>query len=226
MNICYNIFHIEGLGESSHLRKKLSDQVISTLDGVIDRLATQPVLINSQDLYDNFTDNVFNLKPHFEFKFGEMGVWASNIVAINEFIKSDYDALLLMEDDIQINNNFYELLSEYLKIIPEDWDTFSYFVHPNQFDRYTNIHSKDEVVPAYQDWSMLCWIINKTAAKKIVEDISNNGISMPIDWYIFRQPEKFKSYSLSPTARRGCELYDTTSTFQQINDRIKINGTL
>lgn len=225
MNICYNIFHIEGLGESSLLRKELSDKVISALDGVVDRLETEPVLINSQDLYDNFINNVFDLKPNFAFKFGEMGVWASNIVAINEFIKSDYDAIMLMEDDIQINDNFYELLSEYLKIIPEDWDTFSYFVHPNQFDRYNN-HSADEVVPAYQDWSMLCWLISKPAAKKIIDDVSSNGISMPIDWYIFRQPEKFKSYSLSPKARRGCELYDTTSTFQQIDDRIKINGTL
>jgi len=226
MNICYNIFHIENLGQSSLIRKKLSDRVISTLDGVVDRIDTDPVLINSQELYDSFVNNVFNLKPHFEFKFGEMGVWASNIVALNKFIKSDYDVLMLMEDDIEINENFYELLSEYLNVIPKDWDIFSYFVHPNQFDRYKNIRSKDEIVLAYQDWSMLCWLINKPAAKKMIDDISKNGIGMPIDWYVFRQPEKFKSYSLSPTARRGCELYDTTSTFQQIDDRIKINGIL
>jgi GR25 family glycosyltransferase involved in LPS biosynthesis len=132
---------------------------------------------------------------------------------------------MLMEDDIEISNNFYELLSEYLKIIPNGWDIFSYFVHPNQFTRYADVDSKDEIVLAYQDWSMLCWLITKDAAKKMIDDISKNGIDMPIDWYIFRQPEKFKSYSLSPTARRGCELYDTTSTFQQIDDRIKINGT-
>jgi GR25 family glycosyltransferase involved in LPS biosynthesis len=226
MKLCYNIFHIDGLGESSGVRKQLSDRVVSILDGVIDRIETDPVLINSQDLYDNFVNNVFDLKPHFEFKFGEMGVWASNIVALNKFIKSDYDAIILMEDDIEIGNDFYELLSEYLNVIPEDWDIFSYFVHPNQFDRYANLNNKDEVVLAYQDWSMLCWIINKPAAIKIIEDISRNGIDMPIDWYVFRQPEKFKSYSLSPTARRGCELYDTMSTFQQIDDRIKINGPL
>jgi GR25 family glycosyltransferase involved in LPS biosynthesis len=226
MKLCYNIFHIENLGQSSNIRKQLSNQVVSALYGVVDRITTQPVLINNQELYDNFVNNVFDLKPHFEFKFGEMGVWASNIVAINEFIKSDYDVLMLMEDDIQINDNFYELLSDYLNTIPEDWDVFSYFVHPNQFDRYTNIRSSDEIVLAYQDWSMLCWLITKPAAKKLIEDISKNGVNMPIDWYIFRQPEKFKSYSLSPTARRGCELYDTMSTFQQIDDRIKINGIL
>lgn len=226
MKICYNIFHIQDLGESSTLRKQLSNQVISALYGVVDKLKTEAVLINSQELYDSFVKNVFNLNPNFEFKFGEMGVWASNVVAINEFIESDYDVLMLIEDDIQINSNFYELLSEYLNVIPKDWDVFSYFVHPNQFDIYTDINNKNEIVPAYQDWSMLCWLINKNAAKKIIDDISKNGISMPIDWYIFRQPEKFKSYSLSPTARRGCELYDTTSTFQQIDDRIKINGIL
>jgi GR25 family glycosyltransferase involved in LPS biosynthesis len=226
MKLCYNIFHIPNLGESSNVRKRLSDQVVSALYGVVDRIHTEPVLINNQELYESFVNNVFDLKPHFEFKFGEIGVWASNIVAINEFIKSDYDVLMLMEDDIQINNNFYQLLSEYLENIPEDWDVFSYFVHPNQFDRYTHIYSQDEVVLAYQDWSMLCWLINKPAAKKMINDIVQNGIDMPIDWYIFRQPEKFKSYSLSPTARRGCELYDTTSTFQQIDDRIKINGIL
>jgi len=226
MKLCYNIFHIPNLGQSAVIRKKLNDRVISILSGVVDRIDTDPVLINSQELYDSFVNNVFDLKPHFEFKFGEMGVWASNIVALNKFIKSDYDVLMLMEDDIEIGENFYELLSEYLNVIPKDWDIFSYFVHPNQFDRYTNISSKDEIVLAYQDWSMLCWLITKPAAEKMIDDISKNGIDMPIDWYIFRQPEKFKSYSLSPTARRGCELYDTVSTFQQIDDRIKINGIL
>lgn len=221
MKICYNIFHIEGLGDSSGLRKKLSDKVVLALDGKVDRLNTNPVLINSQELYDDFINNVFNLKPKIKFKLGEVGVWASNIVAINKFIESEYDVLMLMEDDIEINSNFYELLSEYLQSIPEDWDIFSYFVHPNQFPRYNYSNGKDELVLAYQDWSMLCWLLTKSAAKKIIDDVDQNGIDMPIDWYIFRQPEKFKAYSLSPTARRGCELYETTSTFQQIEDRIK-----
>lgn len=222
MKLCYNIFHIDGLGESSSLRKDLSNRVITRLLGNIDRLNTESILINSQESYEKFKNEVFDLKPNFEFKFGEMGVWASNVLALLNFIKSDYDAIMLMEDDIDITPNFYPLLMEYISVLPEDWDVFSYFVHKNQFGRYNGPSNNTKIVKAYQDWSMLCWIITKDCAKKIIEDISINGISMPIDWYIFRQPDKFNSYTLSPTAERGCELYETSSTFQQIDERISL----
>lgn len=222
MKLCYNIFHIDGLGESSSLRKDLSNRVIARLLGNIDRLNTKAVLINNQESYEKFKKEVFDLKPHFEFKFGEMGVWASNVLALLNFIESDYDAIMLMEDDIDIAPNFYPLLMEYISSLPDDWDVFSYFVHKNQFGRYNEISNNSKIVKAYQDWSMLCWIITKDCAKKIIEDISINGINMPIDWYIFRQPDKFNSYTLSPVAERGCELYETSSTFQQIDERISL----
>lgn len=222
MKLCYNIFHIDGLGESSSIRKQLSNKVISQLDGLIDRLDTGTILINSQESYNNFVNNVFDLKPKFEFKFGEMGVWASNINAILKFIESDYDVLMLMEDDIEISKDFYLLLQKYLDSLPENWDVFSYFVHHNQFGRYHGNGDEFGVVAAYQDWSMLCWLLTKECAIKIIDDINNNGIDMPIDWYIFRQPDKFKSYTIGPRAKRGCALYNTTSTFQQIDERISL----
>lgn len=220
MKLCYEIFHIDGLGESSQIRKELSQKVVTELTGKVDRLGVDPVLINSNESYYNFINNVFNLKPGHDFKFGEIGVWASNVSAILKFVKSDYDAMILMEDDISINDNFYPLLMEYIEALPEDWDVFSYFIHPNQFSRYREVYNNNEIVKAYQDWSMLCWVITKQCANKILEDISIRGIDMPIDWYIFRQPDKFISYTIGPNARRGCELYETSSTFQHIDERI------
>jgi GR25 family glycosyltransferase involved in LPS biosynthesis len=220
MKICYEIFHIENLGNTANLRKDLKDKVVNHLFDKLDKLGSDAVLINNQDLYNEFIKNVFDLKPAFQFKFGEMGVWASNIAAILKFIDSEYDVLMLMEDDIQIYDEFYDLFIEYMEQIPKDWDVFSYFVHANQFDLYKEDFQNQEIVKAYQDWSMLCWVLTKDCAKKIIDDISKNGITMPIDWYIFRQPDKFTSYTLSPTARKGCDLYNTDSTFQHIDERI------
>jgi hypothetical protein len=122
-----------------------------------------------------------------------------------------------MEDDIFVpdKDRFLYLLGYYMDMLPDDWEVFSYFVHENQFPRFQEKNGGSEIVPAYQDWSMLCYILNKKSAQKILDLCLINGFNMPIDWYIYRQPEVFKSYTLHPIAEMGCKLYDIVSTFQE-----------
>jgi len=214
--VCYNIFHIDGLGESSTERKEIYNKVISFLDGKIDRLYTESIHIKNQEDYQNFCENVLDLKSRVKYLYkpGEIGLWASSLVAINNFLESDYEVLVLMEDDIEIFNNFDLLLYEYINLLPEDWDIFSYYVHENQYFNFDKTYGDQEVVPTYQNWSTLCWLLTKSGAKKMIKDIKNNGIIGPIDWYIFHNKEKFNSYTISPTARKGCALNALYSTIQ------------
>ena len=220
MKLCYKVFHIEGMGDSAAIRSELNYKINNYLNNVFNELDTPTIQIMNQYQYDEFNKTYGLLNPTFEFKYGELGIWASNLLAMQNFLESDYDVLMLMEDDISYNENFVQLLDAYLKDMPEDWDVFSYFCHSNQFSLFNNIYNGARIVPAYQDWSMLCYLLNKRGAKKILDSVKETGINMPIDWYIFRQPDRFKSYTLAPYAPQGCSLYETTSTFQHIDERV------
>lgn len=216
-DICYKIFHIPNYGESAQQRAYLFNELDSYLSNKISRLNTDTVLISNEDEYFNFNEKYNLIKANRKFKWGEIGIWASNLLAIENFLKTDKKYLMLMEDDILVpdKDRFLDLLQSYMDELPEDWEFFSYFVHQNQFSRFEDIYSNSSVVPAYQDWSMLCYVLNKKSAKKILDLCLINGFDMPIDWYIYRQPEIFKSYTLSPIAEMGCKLYDIVSTFQE-----------
>jgi GR25 family glycosyltransferase involved in LPS biosynthesis len=214
---CYKVFHIPGYGESHEQRSDLFKSLDDFLLTKMDRLETDTVLISNEDQYFDFNEKHNLIKTQREFKWGELGIWASNLLAIKNFLNTDKEYLMLMEDDIYVPNQerFVELLEYYMSIIPKDWEVFSYFVHENQFTRFQDIHGHSEIVPAYQDWSMLCYILNRKSAEKILNLCLIHGLTMPIDWYIYRQPEVFKSYTLSPIAEKGCKLYNVVSTFQE-----------
>ena len=213
---CYKIFHIPGYGESATERSVLFTDLDTYLSKRIDRLNTETVLINDENSYFEFNDKHNLIKTSREFKWGEIGIWASNLLAIKNFLDTDKEYLMLMEDDIHVSDKekFISLLENYMDLLPEGWDIFSYFVHENQFTRFQNKQAHSDVVPAYQDWSMLCYILNKKSAKKFLDISLTHGITMPIDWFVYRQPDTFKSYTLHPLAEKGCKLYDIVSTFQ------------
>lgn len=215
--MCYKIFHIPGYGESHEKRSELFNSLNDFLSTKMDRLDAETILISNEDQYFNFNKKHRLIKTQREFKWGELGIWASNLLAIKNFLNTDKEYLMLIEDDIDVPNQerFIELLEYYMSIMPEDWEVFSYFVHENQFVRFQDGYGNAEIVPAYQDWSMLCYILNKKSAERILNLCLINGLSMPIDWYIYRQPNVFKSYTLSPIAEKGCKLYNMVSTFQE-----------
>jgi GR25 family glycosyltransferase involved in LPS biosynthesis len=235
---CYKIFHIPGYGDSGPIRQSLFDDLDPYLSSKISRIDTPTILISSENDYFDVQDKYNILDPKTKFKWGELGIWASNLVAMKNFLESDKEYLMLMEDDIYVKDKelFLSLLENFMGQLPEGWEIFSYFVHPKEywlgygvevddsipgFPVYQVSDPKDvsfdaDVVEAYQDWSLLCYIVNKDSAKRILDIIKEIGITEPIDWFVFNKFNKlFKTYTISPVAIPGCELYETTSQFQQ-----------
>lgn len=244
---CYSIFHIPGYGDSAEIRQSLFDELDLYLSDKISKLDTPTILISSEKDYFDTQDKYQILDPRSKFKWGELGIWASNLVAMKNFIDSDKEYLMLMEDDIYVKDKdlFLTLLEKYMLLLPDNWDIFSYFVHPKEywlgygvevdnsipgFPVYRNVlppgvSFESDVVEAYQDWSLLCYVVNRDSAKKILDFVKENGITEPIDWFIFNKFNKvFNTYTISPEATPGCELYETTSQFQQKEMPMTIPG--
>jgi GR25 family glycosyltransferase involved in LPS biosynthesis len=231
MKFSHKVFHIEG----DNPRNTAVNSINEYLSSYSSLLNTPTIKISNQEQYNLFLNSNLNFIPdpygyslHGEqgWRFGEIGIWASNWTAWNNFLNSDSDYLILIEDDIVYGNNFMELIVEYILQLPEGWEIFHAFSPADQFGKYEDRHNfgAKDVCVAYQDWSNLCYIITKNAAKKMIDN--SNKFNLPLDWYMFRQHHLFKTYTVKPTSEFPCTLLPTESTFQTKQKREIINGIL
>lgn len=165
----------------------------------------------------NFYTNGYEFDNEVGWRYGELGIWASNISAYKNFLKTDSDYLILMEDDIVYREGFFENLVLYLKQLPESWDVFFYYRPKNSITPDIDSEYKD-VCKAYQDWSCLCYVINRVTAKRILDDVELNPITLPIDYYFLKQ-NKYDCYTVKPDSKLYCEIADMESTFQTKQQR-------
>lgn len=232
----YKVFHLNGDSESYKRRDILFNNIKPYLDNHFSELDTPTIRISNQEEYDNWINNnpdfYINGKgctiPGFEgWRYGEVGIWASNFTAWKNFLESDYDYLILMEDDIVHNNDFAELLVDYVSELPEGWDMFSFFCPDGEFNKYDASHDigKPHVCKTYQDWSMLCYVLSKKGAEKALKSMEP-AITLSLDWHFFRQTATFNEYTVKPNAKQGCRLDGIESTFQTTQDRNFLNGNI
>jgi GR25 family glycosyltransferase involved in LPS biosynthesis len=218
MKFLHKVFHLEKDTQREHLFNAMN----SYISQYSQELNTPTINISNYTDLEVFCDQypfVKFDKGGYEFnsetgwRYGELGIWASNISAYINFLKSDEDYLILMEDDIEYLPGFFENLVRYISQIEDDWDLFFYYAPANTNAGEFYPEEKD-VCRSYQDWSCLCYVINKKAAKKVIDDIHANPISLPIDYYYFRQPDKYISYTVKPTSKLYCKISGLESTFQ------------
>jgi GR25 family glycosyltransferase involved in LPS biosynthesis len=231
MNIVYKLFHLP----RDYNRNKLVENVHSNLLKNIKILDTDTIKISSYNEYIEFRDkypdfnidiNGYNLDNKQGWRYGEVGIWASNWLAWKNFIKSDYEYLILMEDDIVLYDNFLNNIKEYLTELPIEFDAFHAFYPKSEEHKYNiELDISKSICSSYQDWSCACYIINKSGAKKMIE-LASKGISLPLDWFMFRQKHALNIYTVKPTTNDICTVLNIQSTFQTKEDRKTLNGIL
>jgi len=132
---------------------------------------------------------------------GEVGCYGSHYMFWKYVVDNNLPAAIVFEDDAVILEGFHERVVLGLRNVPEDYDVFSVFVHPNQFPRFNATHAVNLVVAkAYQDWSTLCYVVSQKGAQKLIEISDKYGITEPVDWFIFRNGhrEAFNVYTYRP----------------------------
>lgn len=219
MNIAYKIFHIDGVSE---LRDNLFLNASNYLDSKFNKLESETINLMGEGSAQNFINDHENFNPKHNFKIGEVGVWASNFTAWNNLLNSKYDAALLFEDDLLLQEDFYEKLLYLLNNLPEDWDFFSVFCHPDQAGRYHRDYDiNDKISKAYQDWSMLSYMVSRKGAEKAL-NFMKDGFYQPVDWFVFRNQDFFNVYTIHPSQTNIVALVNTPTTIQSIESRIEV----
>lgn len=224
-NACYQIHSL------SFNRKQTVDKSREILDSRVENLnlKTRAILNNPQ--LKAITE--FNELPGFlldnnnvlgKLNYPEIGLWASNYDALKTFLSSDKEYIFILEDDIKLKNNFYDLMDSYFPQIPSDMDCFMIFNPENIFFSrgYEDLQNESQyytgsqdVWIAHQTWSTGAIMFNKSGAQKVVDYIES-GVGLKYDAFIlgadFNQYDpnsntrSLKVYSLSKDAERLCTL--------------------
>ena len=220
---CFNIFHDEENTQSTSKRSKLVSDAKNQLIKDFDQLETPTFIMKSpEDVKSFYSKEKMKIYPlgHFKtgWKPGELGIWASNYTAWKNFLKTDYDYVILMEDDIVLTDNFNSKLVSYLDELPDNWDIFTAYIPTFGNIRYEKrknelLIGKENVCKVYQSWSCLCYVVSRSGAERLMKE-SRQIIKSPIDHYLFYH-RGLNAYTLKMEKENICSLYETESTVQE-----------
>jgi GR25 family glycosyltransferase involved in LPS biosynthesis len=205
MKLAYQLFHIDGV---SCERDNNAKEVRASL--------------NIPDLGSKtFSADTLPYKPNYpeHFKPGERGLWFSTYIALIEFLKTDFDALLILEDDIVLEKDFLAGAQGYLDRLPLMWDFFYQYVHPWQGEHnYKSEHDYGDtkVCRSYQVWSNACFWVSRSGADKLLDTLEYGVIEDAIDWYILKRgmTREWNVYTLKPNVPMFCDIAGFTTTIQ------------
>ena len=234
-NACFEVFHTD---TGNTLRNQSYDGILKSVS-FLPRLGSPTMYLNTLDKVENF----INLHPDFKVNTvedycqpgetfppsaGVVGVWASNYKAYKKFLESDYDTMLLFEDDILISKNFRAIAEIYLAELLPVWDFFSFFVPDDSLFAYNPaVHDMgdENTCHSYQQWSCAGYAVSRRGAEKAIADIESQGITAPIDWYIFNfrmkaeeNQARFATYTVKPDKYLPIKLLQGVANISQIHN--------
>lgn len=226
--VCFTIHHVntDDIDKDSLIRKanvKIAEKILGTS---CYRLKSPIVEIDEkQDILKFISDNPqFRVDPKgFDFVYGvgtrsynklvevdtgwvyqELGELATIYLACKEFLSTDCKYLLYIQDDMVLDYNFYELLSEYLKEVPADVDAFFQYVPEPSYLIPKYPTDTENITLSYQYGSTACFVLSRKGAEKAVQQLeSEPGVNLCISWF-FLKTGLFKCYSLRPHRNQGC----------------------
>jgi GR25 family glycosyltransferase involved in LPS biosynthesis len=220
MNIAYAILHVP----SDVNREPLLIKNKSYLDKYAKDLNQKAYgIYTAEQLNDYYSENVgLNIDPGTNFRYAEIGCWASHHIAWKEFYESDYDAVVIFEDDIDIKDGFFENLLGNISLLPGDWDAFFALVPEGNFSYYNRAHDigSKAVCKAYQGNWLGAYVINKSGAEKLLSS-AKEKIRRPVDIHIFYSPGLLNSYSIMPHTKMFVDGVDLGTTIHHV-DRVSV----
>lgn len=216
--ICYKVHHV-GTEERS-INVKNAERYFANH---FYKLDVESVKISTDDDLKSF----LKLNPKFYFSEealetnAEIGVIASNYKAWEAFLESDYEYLILCEDDIVINEEYFlDLFFKCLEDLPDHSNGFA-FGHLKKDKNYYNQKQHDiesnYLCDLFQKQWIICYVLNKDGAKLLYDAININGLTTGSDYYFF----DYLYHSRYDVSRKSKEARAYHSIRPELNDPVK-----
>ena len=147
-----------------------------------------------------------------DFSRGELASTLNHLFSYKEFLKSEYDLAIIMEDDADFNvDEFIFIIEKIVKIIDKSKPEV-YLLTP--VISYLNNKSKElsedyKVVKVVQSWDSSGYIINREAAKKMIKANSKSWF-IADDWVRYKRHAKVDIYSVIPIiVKQNLKVFDS-----------------
>jgi GR25 family glycosyltransferase involved in LPS biosynthesis len=189
--------------EKSVERSPVVNKINSILSPISDELKVTSYEISDNEQLAKFKNDhpAFKLNPEIQFRYAEVGVWASNYDAWVNFLKTDKEYLLMFEDDVYVSENFPDRIDKVLQEIPEDWDAF-FFLTPYGNKTYYKSEEHDigleNICRMYQGNWLGCYMLSRKGVEALVNGVQEYFISDPVDIYLFYKQSFLKAYNFKP----------------------------
>ena len=187
---CYQIHHLAEATEriyfykkmNKYLEKKFFNLKVDSIR-IYNELDLQKVLneMTNFKVKDFLPTKYVNTEIERDVWIRHVGLWASNIKTFEKFMDSEYDYLIIFEDDVVLCKNFYDEFMDRFKSLPKDWDLFVINSHPKSDIQYhENKRIKgSKICEGYTLFGTGAVCYNKNSVKKILNSITD-GVSVPI----------------------------------------------
>lgn len=197
--ISYGVFHVEGAGCTD--RHVLMDALKSSIGNLWIDIGVETVSFpdlqsaeqGAKLLGLNFDHTAHDRKPGATgFMKGEIGLWIGTITALRKFLQSQFDLLILFEDDTIPTEGEIECADTYLKHMSKRVDLFSLFTPEQDFVRYGRkrhprafigkrfYDNPSRPTKLYQDSCTLAYAVSRKGARRILQSVEVE-IREPLD---------------------------------------------
>jgi len=130
---------------------------------------------------------------HHDITRGGTGCFISHYNLAKRLINdSENDAYLIFEDDTTFLSDTHGKIQSALKKLPENWDMVLFYT-----SRAVGRKENESFNKIKSFWGMVCYIINKKGAEKLIKEVEENKIDGQIDCYLSKmiQQGKINIYS-------------------------------
>ena len=136
---------------------------------------------------------------------GAIGIWASWKNALNVFTKSNSAALILIEDDLWVTEEFVsKRILNAVQELPSGWDYLTLYTPESQRNIFTDEHDEglQFACRPYHTWSTAAVIISQLGAVKLLKHMSE-GVSQNIDLFLYAGKNlQINGFALKPLVMR------------------------
>jgi hypothetical protein len=198
----YKIFHVDG----DENRNRNSQSLDRLFGKYFNRLSAKTEYLSSIEetrtyLASNLDLKVLDNHDYEGWKPGAIGIWASWKNAFNAFTKSDSSALILIEDDLWVTEEFVSrVILRAAHELPSGWDYLALFTPEPERSDFSSHHElglEYSSLP-YHTWSAAAVMVSQTGASKLLRHMSE-GISQNCDLHLFINKESgLNGFALKP----------------------------
>ena len=202
-----NLFVYKILHAGNQENRKANHRNLDRLFGkYFHRLSAKTQYLSSLEDTRNYLASNSDLKILYNLDYegwlpGAIGIWASWKNALNVFTKSDSVALILIEDDLWVTEEFVsrDILKAALEL-PAGWDYLTLFTPEPQRSDFTDKHDEglQFACRPYHTWSTAAVIFSQSGAAKLLKHMSE-GVSQNSDLHLYTNNENgLNGFALKP----------------------------